>query len=72
MGAQHGKERAVPVGNLGNLTTRSVRIKPRTNKDGRLQGNNIFTEHSGECYARYSVGDSLVKVAQAVGMTSLL
>lgn len=64
MGAQHGKERAVPPGNpighglslghpnlgnlsnLGNLTTRSVRSKPRPAKDGRLQGNNIFTEHS--------------------------
>ncbi|KAE8749265.1 hypothetical protein FOCC_FOCC003972 [Frankliniella occidentalis] len=58
MGAQHGKERPVPqgtlggnLGNLGNLTTRSVRSKPRPPKDGRLQGNNIFTEHSGrlEC-----------------------
>ncbi|KAK3929108.1 LOW QUALITY PROTEIN: Translation initiation factor IF-2 [Frankliniella fusca] len=56
MGAQHGKERPVPqgtgtlggnLGNLGNLTTRSVRSKPRPPKDGRLQGNNIFTEHSG-------------------------
>uniref|UniRef100_A0A1B6DYH9 Tyrosine-protein kinase n=1 Tax=Clastoptera arizonana TaxID=38151 RepID=A0A1B6DYH9_9HEMI len=43
MGAQPTKERVVSA---GSLTVRSTRNKPRINKDGRLQGSNIFTEHS--------------------------
>ncbi|KDR20713.1 hypothetical protein L798_04867 [Zootermopsis nevadensis] len=47
MGAQQAKER---VGSSGALAVRNtVRNKPRVPKDGRQQGSNIFTEHSGEC-----------------------
>lgn len=45
MGNQPAKERVVSV---GSLTVRTARSKPRINKDGRQQGSNIFTEHSGK------------------------
>jgi hypothetical protein len=47
MGAQQAKER---VGSSGaNAVRNTIRNKPRAPKDGRQQGSNIFTEHSGEC-----------------------
>lgn len=46
MGAQQAKERVVSGSNLNVRNT--IRSKPRTQKDGRQQGSNIFTEHSGE------------------------
>lgn len=45
MGAQPTKERGITS---GALTVRTARNKPRHPKDGRLQGSNIFTEHSGK------------------------
>ncbi|KAG8229617.1 hypothetical protein J437_LFUL002342 [Ladona fulva] len=42
MGAQQAKERVVST---GAHSVRPARNKPKT-KDGRLQGSNIFTEHS--------------------------
>lgn len=47
MGAQQTKDRAL---SSGSLTVRSTRAKPRfvTAKDGKNQGLNIFTEHSGK------------------------
>jgi len=47
MGAQQAKERVGPSGALAVRNT--IRNKPRVAKDGRQQGSNIFTEHSGEC-----------------------
>lgn len=46
MGAQQAKERVVSAGSLNVRNT--IRNKPRGQKDGRQQGSNIFTEHSGK------------------------
>lgn len=48
MGAQQTKDRALTS---GSLTVRNIKCKPRFSniKDGKNQGLNIFTEHSGEC-----------------------
>jgi len=47
MGAQQAKERVGPSG--AHAVRNTIRNKPRVAKDGRQQGSNIFTEHSGEC-----------------------
>ncbi|XP_039287602.1 tyrosine-protein kinase Abl isoform X2 [Nilaparvata lugens] len=49
MGNQPNKERV----SVGSLTVRTQR-KPRVTKDGRHQGSNIFTEHSGELSSNHS------------------
>ncbi|CAH0390780.1 unnamed protein product [Bemisia tabaci] len=43
MGNQPNKERAV---SSGSLNVRNTRTKPRSAKEGRQHGSNIFTEHS--------------------------
>lgn len=45
MGAQQTKDRIPPA---GPSAPKSVRTKPRTTKDSRTLGSNIFTEHSGK------------------------
>lgn len=45
MGAQQTKDRVIPC---GGSTVRQTRKQPRSLKDTRVIGSNIFTEHSGE------------------------
>ncbi|XP_049962448.1 tyrosine-protein kinase Abl isoform X1 [Schistocerca serialis cubense] len=63
MGAQQAKERVVSGSNLNVRNT--IRSKPRTQKDGRQQGSNIFTEHSGSPLEWQWVSDG-ARVAEAL------